>query len=469
MNRLLAIVLAASLALMAVVSGATASPKNVVLIVADDMGFADTGITGVEDYVTPNIDAIARAGAIFNQAYVTAAVCSPSRAGFLTGRYQQRFGHEHNGGGPPPFGLPLAQKTMGDHFKAAGYATGAIGKWHLGETPEYHPMSRGFDEFVGHLGGGHAYFPASDKGPGLPLEKKILDGREPAEWNEYLTTYFGHRAVSFIDRHADGPFFLYLAFNAPHTPQQAREEDLARFADIKDPRRQKYAAMVYAMDESIGEVLAEIKAKGIEDDTVVVFMSDNGGPQPGDPSVNGSKNNPFRGGKSQYFEGGIRVPMFIKMPGVISPETTYDHAVSSLDLLPTLLASVGKTPIDGVDLDGKNLIPYLTGEAAGPLHERLYWRLGGGMAYLKGDYKLVVGRRKFSLPGPGERPDMSKAQLFNVEKNKWEDNKGDLVSSEPDRFKEMVGEWGEWNQTLVTPLWGMRKSDGAAADSSDDE
>lgn len=436
-----------------------ASPLNVVMIVADDMGFADTGITGLKDFETPHIDSIAKDGMFCSRAYVSCAVCSPSRAGFLTGRYQQRFGHEHNGGGPLPFGLPLSQKTMGDHFKAAGYVTGAIGKWHLGESEEQHPLSRGFDEFVGHLGGGHAYLPkagADNKGKSDEHGGKILDGRKPAVWNEYLTTYFGNRAVDFIDRHAKEPFFLYLAFNAPHTPLQARESDLAKVASIQDDRRRKYAAMMLALDESIGKVLEEIKSKGLEQNTVIVFFSDNGGPQSGDPSCNGSINLPYRAGKAQYFDGGIHVPMFIKYPGVLPAGSRYDKMISSLDLLPTLMSAAGKKPIEGVNLDGKDLLSYLKGENKDHPHEQLFWRTGAGIAVIEGDYKMVIPRREMGLPNNAERPDLSKAMLYKIADDKSE--KRDLALSDPARLQALIKTWQGWESTLATPLWGTWKT-----------
>ncbi|MEL7240048.1 MAG: sulfatase-like hydrolase/transferase, partial [Planctomycetota bacterium] len=245
MIRLRLLVIAAFLTLIcsASVKAEPGRIRHVVMIVADDMGYADTGVTGAGDFRTPHLDSIATGGVRLTRAYVTAAVCSPSRAGFLTGRYQQRFGHENNGSGPPPFGLPLTERTMADHFKAAGFATGLVGKWHLGEVDGYHPLDRGFDEFVGHLRGGHGYFPESDRNARRGDVGKIQRGREVAQWDQYLTTFFGESSVDFIERHADEPFFLYLSFNAPHTPLEAREEDLARVAHIADESRRTYAAM----------------------------------------------------------------------------------------------------------------------------------------------------------------------------------------------------------------------------------
>lgn len=437
---------------LAISQAAIAAPiKHVVMIVADDMGYADSGITGLKDFATPNIDAIAKAGMVCTKAYVTSAVCSPSRAGFLTGRYQERFGHEHNGEGPPPFGLPTDQVTMGNQFRAAGYATGAIGKWHLGQSLAQHPMSRGFDEFVGFLGGSHPYFPESDR----QRADKVLDGFEPAPWNEYLTTYLGHQAAKYIDGHKTQPFFLYLAFNAPHAPLQARESDLAKVANIQDPRRRKYAAMMLALDEAVGGVLDEIKSAGIEDETAVVFFSDNGGPQPGDPSVNGSHNWPFRGGKAQMFDGGIHVPMFLKIPGVLPAGSRYGKPVSSLDLLPTLLALVGKEPIANTPLDGVNLLPFLTGSNTTAPHERLYWRMGAAFAMLQGEWKIVWPRREGGLPENPERPDLTKTQLYHLSQDISE--KSNLASEDSQRLSSMIDVWKQWDAELATPLWGSWK------------
>ena len=440
-----------------------ASLKNVILIVADDMGYADSGITGLKDFATPNIDSIAKDGVFCTQAYVTSPVCSPSRAGFLTGCYQQRFGHEHNGSGPPPFGLPLNQLTMGDHFKATGSVTGAIGKWHLGESFEQHPLSRGFDEFVGFVGGDHSYFPESDR---IANKPKILDGREPAKWDEYLTTYFGRRAIEFIDHHKDERFFLYFAANAPHSPLHARESDLAKVSNITDPRRRKYAAMMLALDEAVGEVLQKVKSAGLENETVVAFLSDNGGPQPGDPSVNGSRNWPFRGGKAQIYDGGVHVPLFLKIPGVIKPGSRYDAAVSSLDLLPTLLSAIGEKPIAGPALDGVNLLPYLRDENKDRPHANLYWRIGAAFGLISGDWKIVWPRREGGASDNPERPDFSKVQLYQLRQDISE--KQDLAGQDPQRVEAMLTTWKQWDATLVAPLWGSKKL-GAATTRSTEE
>ena len=459
LHLLLAVVSSWAMALMT----QAAAPKNVIMIVADDMGYADSGITGLKDFATPNIDSIAKDGVFCTQAYATSPVCSPSRAGFLTGRYQQRFGHEHNGFGPSPFGLPVNQLTMGDHFKAAGCATGAIGKWHLGESTELHPLSRGFEEFVGFVGGHHSYFPESDRDADTP---KILDGRKPAKWDEYLTTYFGRRAVDFIDRHKDERFFLYFAANAPHTPLHARDSDLEKVSNITDPRRRKYAAMMLALDEAVGEILQKVKAAGIENETVIVFFSDNGGPQPGDPSVNGSRNWPYRGGKAQIYDGGVHVPLFLKVPGVVRSGSRYDAPVSTLDLLPTLLTAIGQKPIEGTALDGVNLLPYLSGENKDRPHENLYWRMGAAFGLISGEWKIVWPRREGGAPDNPERPDFTKIQLYHLRKDISE--KQDLAGQDPQRVETMLATWKQWDATLASPLWGSKRLVAATTRSTDE-
>ncbi len=243
-----------ALAGASVCRGEETKKPNVVILLADDMGYADVGFHGCKDIPTPNIDSIARNGVRCTNGYVSGPYCSPTRAGLLTGRYQQRFGHEFNPGGQgEEKGLPLTETTIADRLHSAGYATGLVGKWHLGNAPRFHPQKRGFDEFFGFLGGAHPYLP----GMGAPIYR----GTEVAKEKEYLTDAFGREAVAFIDRHKDQPFFLYLAFNAVHTPLQATDDRLQKFSSIEDPKRHKYAAMTLAMDEAIGKVLAKLRGK----------------------------------------------------------------------------------------------------------------------------------------------------------------------------------------------------------------
>ena len=300
--------LASTLVLLIATSASAAGDArkpNVLLIVGDDMGYADVGVHGSKEIPTPHIDSIARAGVHCKSGYVTGPYCSPTRAALLTGRYQQRFGHEFNPGPPAvanaPVGLPLSQTTMAQRLKSAGYATGLVGKWHLGNAEQFHPLNRGFDEFFGFLGGAHAYTPAAPGAvprrgqagrPGV-VGNPILRGREPVTEQAYLTDALAREATAFVDRHKDRPFFLYLAFNAVHTPLQAPPKYLERFAGITDARRRTYAAMMSAMDDAVGAVLARVRDAGIEEHTLVFFISDNGG-----PPANASDNRPLRGHKA---------------------------------------------------------------------------------------------------------------------------------------------------------------------------
>ncbi len=256
------------------------------------------------------------------------AVLQSDPAGLLTGRYQQRFGHEFNPGSDrADFGLPLAETTLADRLKAAGYATGLVGKWHLGEEPRFRPRRRGFDEFFGFLGGAHTYVP----GKGAAIYR----GDEVVQEKEYLTDAFGREAVAFIERHRDRRFFLYLAFNAVHTPMDATDARLARFAAIGDTSRRTYAAMLSAMDENIGKVLGALRAAGIEEDTVIFFLSDNGGPTMRGTTINASRNDPFRGSKRTTLEGGIHVPFVVQWKGTLPAGGSFDRPVIQLDILPT--------------------------------------------------------------------------------------------------------------------------------------
>lgn len=276
---------------LAMVSGlqrsVAADRPNIVIIVGDDMGYADVGFHGCKEIPTPSLDSLAAGGVRCSNGYVSGPYCSPTRAGLLTGRYQTRFGHEFNPSGSADRGLPLSETTIADRLKAAGYKTGLVGKWHLGGSAEMHPNARGFDEFFGFIAGAHPYLP----GQGAPIYRDHEEVKE----TEYLTDALGREAVAFIDRHQDEPFFLYLAFNAVHTPMEAQKERLAKFGDIADPKRRKYAAMMSAMDDAIGEVLAKLDADGLSDDTLVFFISDNGGPTMATTATNGSINAPLRG------------------------------------------------------------------------------------------------------------------------------------------------------------------------------
>lgn len=406
---------------------------NIVVILADDLGYADVGFHGCTDIPTPHLDALAKGGVRCTNGYVSGPYCSPTRAGLLTGRYQNRFGHEFNPGGGRS-GMPVGETTMADRLKAAGYATGLVGKWHLGSAPEFHPQKRGFDEFFGFLGGGHTYFPEKSK--------TILRGGTPVEEKEYLTDAFGREAAAFIDRHKEKPFFLYLAFNAVHTPMDADAARLEKFASIPDKMRRTYAAMLSAMDDAVGRVVEKLRGAGLEEKTIVFFFSDNGGPTMQGTTINGSRNTPLRGSKRQTFEGGVRVPFVIQWKGRLPAGKVYDLPVIQLDILPTSLAAAGVSPKDA-RFDGVNLFPFLEGQEAGAPHDTLYWRFGQQMAIRRGDWKLV-------------KVDAAPARLHHLARDIGEAD--DLVSTQPEKAKELQAAWDAWNAELPEPLWrGGRK------------
>ncbi len=410
---------------------------NIILILADDLGSADVGFHGCRDIPTPNLDRLAAGGVRFTNGYVSHAFCSPTRAGIMTGRYQQRFGHENNpiyNPGDEVAGLPTDEVTLPQVLKSAGYATGMVGKWHLGAAPALHPLRRGFSEMYGFLGGGHDYFKTQLEGEAreylIPIHR---DGR-PEALTEYLTDALSREAASFIRRHRADPFFLYLAYNAPHTPQQATDKYLSRFAGIQDSKRRLYAAMLSALDDGVGEVLATLRELKLESDTLVFFLSDNGGPI----GVNGSSNAPFRGAKGTPFEGGIRVPFVMRWPRRLPAGRVIHHPVMSLDILPTAAASAGADPPGGRRLDGVNLLPLASGKAAAQPHARLFWRQGGSAAFAvrEGRYKLVK-------PADGD------VQVFDLEADASETT--DLAASRPELRDRLLAAWQEWNRELIPP------------------
>jgi len=331
---------------------------NFIVILTDDQGYADVGFNGSKDIRTPNIDRIAHEGTKFNNGYVTYAVCGPSRAGLLTGRYQGRFGFDRNPHMDPTdinSGLPLEEKMIAEVLKPVGYTSSIIGKWHMGSHPSLHPNNRVFDHFYGFLAGGHRYFPEDliyqDIAEGLsqlPPKKawtswyytKLQENDKRVETDEYLTDELSNAAVEFIKRKKDKPFFLYLAYNAPHTPLQASQEYLDRNKHIKKGKRRTYAAMITAVDDGVGRVLATLDELGIDDNTLVIFLSDNGGPE----KKNASDNGELRGGKGSYFEGGIHVPFAMRWPGKVPAGLEYKKPISSLDILATF-ADLTKAPI----------------------------------------------------------------------------------------------------------------------------
>lgn len=420
-----------------------ARPPNIVILIADDLGYADVGFQGCTDIPTPHLDTLARQGVRCTQGYVTHPFCSPTRAGLLTGRYQQRFGHENNPAFLPEdetVGLPLSEKTLADSLQAAGYVTGAVGKWHLGAAPCFHPLERGFDEYFGLLGGGHDYFlhnafqdsPAAARAEyRIPLQRQ----RDPVAESEYLTDAISREAVAFIERHQSQPFFLYVAWNAPHTPLQPKPEVLDRVAKIADETRRKYGALVCSLDDGVGRILKQLQDSQLANDTLIFFLSDNGGPI----GVTHSNNGVLRGAKGQVLEGGIRVPFVVSWRGKIPAGGSFAYPVSSLDIFPTALAAAAAPPPAAGRLDGHDLLPHLQGIQLQPPHDALFWRTGGGATYAvrKSAYKFVHAD--------------GRDQLFDLDRDASELK--DLSADRPEVLSLMRKSYEEWNAKLVKPLW----------------
>jgi arylsulfatase A-like enzyme len=422
---LLALVITAA----SLVTAAERKP-NLLLIVSDDVGWAEFGFQGNREIPTPHIDRIAANGIRFTQGYVSGTYCSPTRAGLMTGRYQTRFGHEYNGGGPS-FGLPMTEKTMADRLKAIGYATALVGKWHLGDQPHNRPTKRGFDEFYGTLANTSFYRPR------LFVDSRVSDAAaDRSDQHGYTTEAFGNRAVDWIDRVKDRPWFLYLAFNAQHAPLEAPPEYLARFTHIADEKRRTFAAMMACMDDNVGKVMAKVRALGQEENTLVVFFSDNGGPTP----VTTSRNDPLRGLKSHTWEGGVRVPFAIQWKGRLPAGRGYEQPIIQLDLLPTFFAAAGARVDPAWQLDGVHLLPYLENKDTRRPHETLYWRMGAQWAVRHGDWKLVVGQ------GGGNKP-----WLIDLTKDIAEAN--DLSAERPDKVKELQALYDAWNVQQEKARW----------------
>lgn len=411
---------------------------NLVLIVADDLGYGDVGFTGSTQIKTPHIDQLAAEGIIFTQGYVSSAVCSPSRAGFITGINQVEFGHDNNLGGVEPGfdpeynGLPLTQQTIADHLNKLGYVNGLIGKWHLGKEAKFHPLKRGFDEFWGYTGGGHDYFESLPDGKGYkePLESNF----KTPDPITYITDDVGNESVDFITRHKNEPFYLFAAFNAPHTPMQALEEDLALYQHIEDKKRRTYAAMVHRLDLNVGKIMKSLEDQGLKENTLVVFISDNGGPTDSNASINA----PYRGQKGILLEGGIHVPFVMTLPGLLPKSMVYDKQVTSLDIVPTFLALAGDKETDRNMFTGVDLMPHLTEKTAPLANREMTWKFTISRAIREGDWKLV------SIP---DRMPM----LYNLADDPSEQN--DLALKNPDKTSYLLKKLGTWDVNLPHPVF----------------
>jgi arylsulfatase A-like enzyme len=460
-------------------------PPNIVLIVADDLGINDitaegpgTGVAGGL-VPTPNIDAIARQGADFTVAYSANATCSPSRAALMTGRYPPRFGFEFTavpdelakympGYAPqdvpypiiyhselqsqaPPMeqmGMPASELTIAELLKGRGYHTLHLGKWHLGEAHGMRPEDQGFDESLGFMPGASKYEPdtaVSARLPGDPLDRLLwlaltdavqFNGGRPFHAGEYLTDYLSDQAVAAIQANRNRPFFLYLAYSAPHTPYQATQQDYDALGAMKDRKVRVYGAMIRSLDRGVGEVMAALKAQGIDDNTLVIFTNDNGGAwYAGMPNIN----KPYRGWKGTFFEGGIRAPFFVRWPGRIAPGQRLTLPADGIDVFPTLAAAAGAPLPNDRKIDGLNLLPLVTGRAKPPAGRTLFWRSGGYEAVRGGDWKLQVSRNP------------QRIWLFDLASDPTE--RTDLSARRPDIVARLRAELAAHDREMAKPLW----------------
>ena len=424
-----------------------ARKPNVVLIVADDLGYADVGCQGQsKDVRTPHIDSIAQNGVRFTNGYVSGPVCSPTRAGLLTGRYQQRFGFEANPRQDSHhlFGMPADEVLLPEVLKKAGYATGMVGKWHLGSREGMEPHRRGFDEFFGFLGGAHRY--VNNEKPDAGIQRN----ETPVGEKEYLTDAFTREAVAFVERHKGEPFFLYLPYNAPHSPMQAPEKYLSRFPDEKDPKRRTFLAMMAAVDDGVGQVLGELREHKLEENTLVIFFSDNGGPTPG----NASLNTPLRGRKGETLEGGVRVPFLAQWKGRLPAGRVEDRMAMQFDWFQTIVAAAGAELPKDRELDGVDLMPYLAGGKDGAIHESLFWRFGPRRAVRSGDFKLQWNGE--------ETP-----RLYDLSKDPGESN--DLATAQPQVAEQLLAKYTAWDAEMMKPRWPGRLEGGPDAGTDRDD
>ncbi len=460
---------------------------NIIILFADDLGRFDISLYDNKSVPTPNIDSLANQGTTFTSGYTSAPICSPSRAGLITGRYQERFGYEAqpslrypknklelfvfdnfiktgawkvnklpsypNASEIKQQGIPTSEITFGELFKANGYKTAVIGKWHLGFEEPFHPNKRGFDYYYGFYQS-HSMFAAesdtvniinhhhsdfTDKfiwGDGTRKGPTALYRNENIiEEKEYITDKFGSEAVQFIEQNKDNPFFLYVPFNAPHTPFQAKKADYNLFKDEQDINKRTYYAMIKSLDDAIGQITAKVSELGIEENTIIYFLSDNGGAA----YTLATDNAPLKGGKFSHFEGGINIPFAVKWKGHIPAGQIYDQPVISLDIFATSAAAAGiALPADRT-YDGVNLIPFLNKQTQEVPHKALFWRAGRNKAIRKGDWKLIVSEID------------KKTYLYNLKQDPSEKN--NLTGTEKAKLNELSHDLSNWEKTLTKPKW----------------
>lgn len=438
-------------------ASATAATPNIIVIMVDDLGFSDLGVYGCKDIPTPHMDKLANDGVRFTSGYVTWPMCGPSRAGFLTGKHQSKFGYYENVSAPFDVkqGLPKMD-TIGSLLQKQGYVTGGVGKWHMGTADEQHPNALGFDDWFGFLGGGLMYFPLdhpSYKGRFTPIKRPlnmkymqhtlpVIHNREPVEWDQYLTRELTDAGIRFLEKNREKPFFLFMSYNAPHLDLEAPKKTIAMFPEEKMTRvpgvtpksRSIYGAMVWEMDQGIGQLLAKVDELGLGENTVVWFLSDNGGMR------KTSDNRPLRGTKGNAYEGGIRVPMFVKWPGKTTAGEISDSPVTSLDITATSIAMAGGDP-EAAGLHGKDIRPFLSGQSKEPPHDVLYWHTARNMSpqgvIRDGDFKLIIGAKK--------------VELYNLKDDLGEAK--NLAADYPEKVQAMRARWMTWAEDRKPPLW----------------
>ena len=456
----------------------TVSP-NVILIVADDLGYNDISYNGNTLIETKNIDQIAKNGINFSRAYATASVCAPSRAAFLTGNYQQRygfeflpdlfnysprvrkadfkrFGHQDNFKKWYENDTPINKRglnpfvnTIGDYLKKMGYQTSVIGKWHMGTNSKFNATNFGFDFHYGISGAGSLYAPINQDN--IIESRHTWDFADFIIWqatnyhtlengkktipknSEYLTDVFTKRAVDYIKVNKNKPFFLHLSHMAPHGPFQAQKKYYDQFSHIKDHNKRVYYAMIKNLDDSIGEIKKALNDEGIAENTLIIFTSDNGGAT----YTRATDNSPFIGGKMSNFEGGTTVPMIIEWTNKIKPQGNYSNMVSLLDIVPTILDAV-KSPSLSNTFDGVSLLPYIKSKDKKP-HKELFWKTGYVKSIISDNFKLHINEKE------------NFRTLINLENDPSE--KFNLISKYPEKAKKLTESWEQWNNTLKEPIW----------------
>lgn len=460
-------------------------PPNIILIVVDDLGINDLDVTGTGfangAVPTRNIDRIAAEGANFQLGHSGSATCSPSRAALMTGRYPARFGFEYVAVPPvlakklaeprkgylhqpiyhaereremPPFegtGVPPGEITIAESLRARGYHTVHIGKWHLGEAGGMRPESQGFDESLGFMSAAAKYLPKDD--PRVvdarldydPIDRLVwIALTDAVQWNggqrfhpgEYLTDYFSKQAAVAIAANRNRPFFMYLAFNAPHTPFQALRSDYDALPLIKDHKSRVYGAMLRALDRGVGRVMAELKRQGIDDNSLIILTSDNGGAwYAGLPTIN----QPYRGWKATFFEGGIRVPFLVRWPGMIAPGQRPTVPAHHLDVFATATAAAGARMPTDRRMDSVNLLPFITGQAKNVPERTIVWRSGSYHAIKQGKWKLQVA----------ERP--KKVWLFDMAADPTEHH--NVAAQHPSEVKQLLARLADFDLQMPPPIW----------------